>query len=529
MRALRTVLLGVGLAVCTAAQAEPAVYFVEHSVRAPGHSGALRSVGYSQLTLEHGQAGELRMHTRPLWSQQRSGGYTRSTDDLDADDPSDAAVIDVLAGGLEMRVSADGTPGPLRAVDADAWARLTAQRPRAAQALVDAPQSLGLQARALPRRLQVGKVFTRRESTPTLGDIDTRLEVLAVDDGVAVLALRIEADSRRGTGRQAVRLVDGMPLDVRLRLEMDATDDMPATEQSLRMVAMDLGPMLDLSDSGATIAEYQAERLDAPPFSEQPVDPTLYDSDSPPHGVLLADMLDVDQVDAQTPRLDFTLEPRSMGRARIVLRKRYDGIDDATQDDQPLLVARVRSVVFRDAEGRPVSDLEAVPVGSTLAIASQWRNDEGEANFPFRLHPGTRTHTLEAATSIELGLDVETFAWDGVETVAHGDQPQSLPRARIDWMSAQRIGVEQPRAGPGEMTGLWAIAVPVDAEGRALPQASLMRYSRDHPETLDWEHRHAPQRTEIATPAPIAAVELRRYRWTLVPRAWTVERRDSVD
>lgn len=60
------------------------------------------------------------MHTRPLWSQQRGGGYTRSTDDLDADDPGDAAVIDVLAGGHELRAWADGTPGPLGTFDAEA-------------------------------------------------------------------------------------------------------------------------------------------------------------------------------------------------------------------------------------------------------------------------------------------------------------------------------------------------------------------------------------------------------------------------
>ena len=304
MRALRTLMLGLGLALCPGVHAESAVYGLDHTIRAPGHAGTMRTLGYNRLALDTRPTGAQRLHTRPLWSQLRGGGQWRSTDDLDPDDTIDAALIQVLNSGFEVRISADGTPGPMRAVDEAAWARLLKQRPRAAQALVDAPQTLGLQVRALPDGLRVGQVIRQRAQSPA-GAVDTRLEVLAVDDGVALLALHIEGETLRGSGRQAVRLADGMPLEVSLRLDMDAADGLPATEQRLRMVALDTLPMFDLSDSNTRVVDYQSERLAAPPFSEPSDDPTLYRDDPPPRGVLLADMLAPERLQTLAPRLVF--------------------------------------------------------------------------------------------------------------------------------------------------------------------------------------------------------------------------------
>lgn len=527
MRALRTLMLGLGLALCPGVHAESAVYFLDHTIRAPGHAGTMRTLGFNRLALDTGPTGAQRLHTRPLWSQLRGGGQWRSTDDLDPDDAIDGALIQVFNSGFEVRISADGTPGPMRAVDEAAWARLLKQRPRAAQALVDAPQTLGLQVRALPDGLRVGQVVRQRAQSPA-GAVDTRLEVLAVDDGVAVLAMHIEGDTLRGSGRQAVRLADGMPLDVSLRLDLDAADGLPATEQRLRMVALDTIPMLDVSDANATVVDHQTERLAAPPFSEPSDDPTLYRDDPPPRGVLLADMLSPEHLQTLAPRLVFAITPRSMGRARLAMAAETTADDRDPDDGPPPLFGRLRSVTLRDAAGRPLSELEAVPVRPMLGLFGRWRSDEGEADFPFRLPPGVRDEALDALATIELGMDMETFAWDGVETVAYGAQPQSQPGARFDWRSPRHVGFEQARAHPGETDALWSIAVPLDADGRPLPQASLMHRGRDA-DALDWEWRQTPQRTEIATPAPIAAVELRRYRWRMVPHVWTFERIDSTE
>ncbi len=527
MRALRALMLGLGLALCPGVHVESAVYGLDHTIRAPGHAGTMRTLGFNRLALDTGPTGAQRLHTRPLWSQLRGGGQWRSTDDLDPDDTIDAALIEVLNSGFEVRMSADGTPGPMRAVDGVAWARLLKQRPRAAQALVDAPQTLGLQMRALPDGLRVGQVIRQRAQSPA-GAVDTRLEVLAVDDGVALLAMHIEGETLRGSGRQAVRLADGMPLEVSLRLDKDAVDGLPATEQRLHMVALDTLPMFDLSDSNTRVVDYQSERLAAPPFSEPSDDPTLYRDDPPPRGVLLADMLAPERLQTLAPRLVFGIAPRSMGRARLAMAADTAAEDRDADAGPPPLFGRLRSVTLRDGAGRPLPDLEVVPVRPMLGLFGRWRSDEGEADFPFRLPPGVRDEALDALATIELGMDMETFAWDGVETVAYGEQPQSQPGARFDWRSPRHLGFEQARARPGETDALWSIAVPLDADGRPLPLASLMHRGRDA-DALDWEWRQTPQRTEIATPAPIAAVELRRYRWRMVPHVWTFERVDTTE
>ncbi|MDR7191863.1 hypothetical protein [Luteimonas terrae] len=528
MRALRTLMLALGLSLCTGVQAEPAVYFVDHTIRAPGHAGTMRTLGFNRLALEAGSAGEQRLHTQPLWSQLRGGGQWRSTDDLDPDDAIDAALIQLLDAGFEVRISADGKPGPMRAVDEIAWARVLKQRPRAAQALVDAPQTLGLQVRALPDGLKAGQIIRQHARSPAIGRIDTRLEVVAVDDAVAVLAMHIEGDTLTGSGRQAVRLADGMPLDVSLRLDMDAADGLPVTEQRLRMVALDTIPTLDLSDSNTAMAGYEAERLAAPPFSGPSDDPTLYRNDPPPRGVLLQDMLAPERLETIAAQLAFGVEPRRMGRARLVMGAEIKSDASGTDDGPPPLFGRLRSVTLRDAADRPLSGLEAVPVRPMLALVGQWHSDEGEADFPFRLPPGVRDEALAALATIDLEMEVETYAWDGVETVAYGEQPQSQPGARFDWRSPRHIGFEQARARPDETDALWSIAVPLDADGRPLPQASLMRRGRNA-EALDWEWRHTPQRTEIATSAPIAAVELRRYRWRMLPHVLSFKRIESIE
>ena len=92
MRALRALMLGLGLALCPGVHAESAVYGLDHTIRAPGHAGTMRTLGFNRLALDTAPTGEQRLHTRPLWSQLRGGGQWRSTDDLDPDDAVDAAL-----------------------------------------------------------------------------------------------------------------------------------------------------------------------------------------------------------------------------------------------------------------------------------------------------------------------------------------------------------------------------------------------------------------------------------------------------
>lgn len=65
MRALRTLMLGLGLALCPGVHAESAVYFLDHTIRAPGHAGTMRTLGFNRLALDTGPRGEQRLHTRP--------------------------------------------------------------------------------------------------------------------------------------------------------------------------------------------------------------------------------------------------------------------------------------------------------------------------------------------------------------------------------------------------------------------------------------------------------------------------------
>ncbi len=538
MSLLRGLCLGVVLLSGTAAaQPREEVYFISHAfgVEDPADSDVQQRM-FTGVGVEAGR----QLRTRLLWSSLRSGNLRRSTVQLDPGKHDDQALIRVLQAGFQMPLVPGAAPA-LESRDLAAWQALLKRAPGSALTLATAEQAIGLRPLALPATLRLGQTLVERTPTGSVGALTRHMRVVALTDAEVVLDIQLDGEQLRGRGRQAVRRSDGMPLDGRFSFtRQDRADGLATTTHRLRVVnvaaAGSLAMIADVHDD-VVIVDPGEDMLRRPPFSAPSSDPADYGLDPLADGALLPWMLDADALPRIETRLLFATEhsddaPRPLLRITADVRapREVRGGPDARgrADDAPrIILARPRSVALLDRNGQPLPQLQAQPVLSWWILGDHTDVAESDLGFPLRLPIGLPAAQLQALDTLRIQVDVETHAWDGIETVARGAQSRRNPNIHIDWTSAQRITAVQQATPPTQTQGMWTTLVPLDTDGREVPAAQLMLgqgsgmpRAEGEEAPLDWELGRLPGRQEVAAARPVAAVKLRHYRWQAQPRQW---------
>ena len=549
---MRCVLLGALASAGTALASDTSgIYFVRNVITTERVPGALTQTAFNRVTRTRHRDGSTTMNMRALWSSENGFGQSGGTLALDPDDTQEGNLLALMAGGFDMRVERDGTVRDVRAVDQKAVAEIVAKMPEAERMLAMKDADFGMRPFPLPTRLQIGQQLVRRERSTQHGEVTTRMRVRALTDDVALMDVELEGEGITGTGRHALLRSDGTPIELRAQLRWGHTEDGTEMTHDIRLFRLSDEPDLDMTLDDDAHRDYLASvatMLTSPPFSAVAqaaggLQPEAHQFHPLKHGELERWMLPESAIAAVEDSLLFGVTREgSAARPIITLGGQVGDVrpEDAPDHWMPqMMMARLESVALLDAAGRPLPGLEATPVLPRLLLYDRYRVRETSRDFPFRLPLQTRGSQLEALESIRFEVGVETYAWEGVEAVHRGAQSTRNPDVRVVWSSPSRVTVEQRRGRPDDREGLWTVAVPLDADGTEMPAASLnvshapvdagveaKEGSAGLP--LDWEHRQAGLRQEIATPQPIAALELRHYRYAMVPRTWTFRNARSV-
>jgi len=536
MKFLPTLLLGAAL-LCGAAPllAAEHVYYVGLDISLAGQDrGTFRQRSLNSLAVDTAADGSAHLPTRILWTEQRAPGETQTVLDLDPEVGDERAMLALLDGGFELTLAADGTSTGMRAVDQAAWRDTVTLQPQAAR-LLNAEQQLGgLQPLALPSQLAIGQRITRRVQTRDFGELTSQMQVQSLTPAEVVVSVELTGTDVQGRGRQVLQRADGMPIEARMQLTLAPRDDLPATEQRMYLARMDLDPLQRL-ESETLLETYPAmiqAHLDAPPFSAMSSNADDYPPSPPEERVPgLLDMAALKQTEGS---LTFAVNrDHRDGRPliRIAGRVGTGASPNNDPDALALTAATPRAVHFFDAKGRRLANLSAQPVLDPWVLVGDFHADEKDIAFPFRLPLNTRGSQVDAIRRIRLDVDVDTYLGTEVETLVPGALSRRNPNAQVQWTSPTRVTVQQALPWRARTEGYWTTAVPLDAQGREMPAAMVDVHGTHaladaHPgdpaqSPLHWERIRQPERLEIATAAPIAALRLRHQRWQRQPRQWT--------
>lgn len=512
------------------------IFFVRHVVTMDGGTrSSVAQSSFNAVLVTKQNDGAQTVRERILWSRQTGTGYSSGTLSMNPDDADEKQVLALLAGGVSATLDKDGSLRDVQAVDQQAYAALTQRRPEAAAMFGPQAPSTDLRPLTLPDSLSVGQEFTRKNSS-TFGVVTARMRVAALTDEVAMVDVTVEGDGVHGGGQQAIRRRDGMPIEMQVELVRDAKGDVPATTVQISAVNMAHPPEMEIGlDAGMyrLNRDVAREALAKPPFSAPSDDTNVYRRQPDKDGELAPWMMStaiLDQIDGHL--LFGVIEERNASRPLIAMGGKMPGASSnggGSDQLRPVVIAELRKATLLDASGRELPDLAAVLVHHKIMFMDEYRAMEKDTDFPFRLPLQTRAAQLTGLETIRLDVGVETYTWAGSETVNTGEQSKDRVGPRIMWTGPQRVTLEQARMPFGMPKGEWTIAVPLDAQGRQIPSASLETSAYldepdpQHPRTLpplDWEHRRLPLRQEIATAQPIVALQLRHYHWEQVPREW---------
>lgn len=533
----------VWLAGCSApvgASAPPQeIYLVRQSLTVDGLQVMPERSSFSAVTVTPGADGSQTVRQRTLWFGPAGAGSGSGSLALSPDDPQEQQVLAVIGSGFEMTVDAQGVARGVRAVDAPAFAALQARHPELADGMAPREQVAGLRPLRLPEGLAVGQEIVREEPSAQWGTLTSRLRVRALTDDVAVMDVGLEGMGVRGQGRQAVRRRDGMPVELRLELQTEARGGRPAATLRLNVTHLGDGPDLTQTSDADTYRQIRDDTLQAlanPPFSAPSDDPGAYRPVRDKEGELADWMLPASALDKLEEQLLFAARPNANGhRPWLAIGGQFGVPPPGTTDDgvmPPMVVAHLRSVALLDAQGAALPGVAPVLTLRKLVAADRYRVNENEVMFPFRLPLQATAAQLRPLDAVRMAVDVEVYEWAEAERVAAGAQSQRNPDARIVWTAPQRLSIDQARPPATVREGLWTLAVPLDAQGREVPSASMLapRYIDDPgardpqaPLPLAREVGAMPLRIDIAAAQPIAAVQLRHYRWKQVPRTWTFQ------
>lgn len=516
------------------ARAGEDIYFIDqHTTLVPEHGGTLEQQLLVAMDVQpEGRSGQ-RMRIRQLWSRARVGGSTHDSLALDPADPNDAALLRVLASGFEASLDRDGRMRTFLPVDAAAWTELEAHNPRAEQLLESMRQATGIAPHRLPRRLSRGQRWSVREDLPGIGEVRWERTVVQLDDDEVLVDLHGQGEGIELRGRQALLRADGMPIEAWLQLATPASDGQPATRSRIYLVNLDHLEGLDPQRDPGYEA-ILARDLQRPPFTGTAAEAEpLLGLETLAAGELEPWMTSSAQLDAIDPTLVFTIEDdHRASRPLLSIGGQPGGPPDPEGGSRPVRT-RLRGVTLLDRDGRALG-LDAVPIRrfDRAVMGSQLELSEDQARFPLRLPPDTPAAALEPLDRIRLDVDVTVYEWAGRETVRAGAGHSADGRLAIEW-NGRRVTLSGPAAAE---EGVWTSAIPLGEDGEPMPYRDMVDWAYD-PATepaagirrLDWERRRRPVRIELAAARPIAALELRHYRWGPLRRQWDFRNTGPMD
>lgn len=536
MTPLRSLLVGAALlSSALPAMASEQIYYVGLDVSLAGQDrGTLHQRSLTGVTVGKAADGATRLRTRILWTEQRAGGEKQSTLDLDPEVGDARAMLTLLDGGFELNVAADGSSTGMRAVDQEAWRDTVTLQPEAAALINTEQQFTGLQPLPLPAHLALGQRITRRTPSRDFGELTTQLQVQKLTASEVVVSVALNGTGVQGRGRQVLQRADGIPIEARMQMTVEPRGGLAATEYRTYLARMDLDPLQRLEGDVAqdTYPAMIESQLSAPPFSAPSPDADAYRQ--PVQDERVPGLLDPAALKQTEASLRFAVnQDYSDGRPliRIAGRVGNTASTHAPSDALAIAVAVPRAVRFFDAQGKRIPGMAAQPVLDQWVLIDDFHADEKDIGFPFRLALATRTSQLDAVRLMQLDVDVETHVRTDAETWAAGSGARPTPDSGVQWTSPTRVTVRQPLPVPGQVEGYWTSAVPLDAQGHPMPTALLgvdgpLAVADPHHDDpaqrlLRWERMGQPNRLEIATAAPIAALQLRHHYWRREPRQWT--------
>lgn len=518
----------------SAAHAAEDIYYVDQHTRVLGGYPGGTLTQQMLVGMDHQPAadGGARLRMRHWWSRTNAGGHTQDLLELDPAYPDEQAVLTALGSGFDLQLAPDGSVTDLQPVAPAAWQQVVEDKPRAAEMLSQMHQSIGMKPHPLPERLSVGQQWTAKEVLPDIGEVEWENRVLQLDAEQVLVEVRASGPDFEMEGRQALERADGMPIEAWFEFGMAGAASTPGTATRLYMVNLRHLQGLDLRwDEGRD--DLHRMMMGQPPFSGTAEEAGEYLSlPQVEAGELDPWMMSETHLDQIDPTLVFSVEDASRAARPLI---RLGGQIDVPRrgDDMPRwLTPRLRDVALLDSRGREIPGLEAVVVrrAERAMMVGDFELRESEQDFPFRLPLAITGDALEALDRIRLELDVEVYEWDGSEIVAAGEPASSDGSFRIEWR-----GRHATLTGPvpGE-SGTLVHPVALGSDGAPIPYLQVYAAPFDpasapvgNGRRLDWETRRRPQQLEVAAAEPIAALQLRRYRWKPVRRQW--EFRDIGD
>ncbi len=518
-----------------AATANPELYYVLHSVHnADAPDVDAGSVGFHRATLfTEAQAGSV--HLQPLWirsadAPERDAG----TAALDPRAAMDADIIAVLRSGFLSTLASSGAPGPLRSADADAFARLKKHDPQLAQRQLQMGQAAGLRPMRLPVALHVGQHVRVPMMIEPHGPFMAEVRVLDVSSQTALLALKVAEKGLRGDGRAAVRLADGMPIELRMQLAFDARGRQPASLHEVHVATMRHAPHLEMAQDLSLYQDYVGQiqqALAGAPFDGRQGDPSMYSLSEVPAGALQPHMVASDALPALERNMGFSWV-QAAGRGAPGLAIGALSRLSRGRTDEAVLVAQLGPVLALDAAGDVLADVVVQTVLPRIYLGDRFTAAEHEPGFPFRLPLGLDPSARERIHRLRATVMAEVYQWQSEETIPLHHASSVNAGVELQSISPTRLSVLHARASQQGSVGLWTVAVPLDAQGKEIPSRQLSvlplvirEVSAQDELPLAWESRDVPYRVEIATQAPIHQVQLRHYLWTLEPRMWDFHKR----
>lgn len=517
------------------ARAGEDIYFIDQQTTLmSGYGGTVEQQLLMAMEVKPEGRGGQRLRIRQLWSKARSGGSTQDTLALDPAYPDDAALLRVLASGFEASLDRDGRMRAFAPADAEAWAALEAHNPRAATLLQSMRQATGIAPHRLPAKLSAGQRWSVREDVPGIGEVQWDRSVVQLEDDEVLVDVHGHGPGIELRGRQALLRADGMPIEAWLQLATPESGDMPATRSRIYLVNLRHLEGLD-PEWDPAYEEMLGQDLLRPPFTGTAAEAEpLLALGTLAEGELEPWMTSPAHLDAIDPTLVFATEashhaPRPLLRIGGQLSGPPSPIGWSR-----IVQTRLHGVALLDRDGRELDGIEAVPVRrfESAAMGSKLELVENQARFPLRLPPGTPAAALEPLDRIRLDVDVTVYEWAGSETVRAGAAGSADGRLAIKW-NGRRVTLSGGASADEE--GIWTSVIALAEDGAPIPYQDIVDWAYD-PATapapglrrLAWERQRRSMRIELAAAQPIAALQLRHFRWGPVRRQWEFRNASGV-
>lgn len=468
---------------------------------------------------------------QPLWAEYQVMGHGKHrVTDLDPREPGVQPMLDALAAGFRTTVSAKDEAGVLEHVNPRVWEQAVTEMPDATQWQLSGENVLAMLPRQVPEQWKVGLTHRRTVQSQVHGTVAVMQKVVALTPTVAVLDFTVSGKALKGTGRQAVRRSDGMPVETRTTLHRDAVRGFPATTETSHVADLAYEPFLE----PMTAEQYRqqvasvTDELARPPYSAPSGHPEDYSASKEVEGQLDAWMVSADALPAFEKSLRFALLPdRDSGRTQLAIgaEARLGPASPVSSVLEPTLTVRPRSVTLLGRDGKPLPDLEAVRTLSSMQMEGRHKVLETSTSFPFRLPLNTTEQQRQALHRIRMTVDVEVHHWMGTEVIKPGEASKVNPSVRVSMPAPHRITLLNERVQPAAPEGIWTSVVPLDEQGREIPTRHLavgpfQKKVGDSELPMVWEFSTEPYRNEIAAERPVAALQLRHYGWETLRREW---------